>query len=124
MKVTDHVGLIFRGILIALLIIFLVVFYQYSENGRYIYHDRSSENQWDEYAFDTRTGTVYGYFSNPDSKEKPPTFYKIELQTGKIWYNLIQVFNNIPKTAVTPGNFKLDEWAPPSKQPPQTIHPK
>jgi len=94
----EKLNLIYRGILILLILAFLAIFYQYSENGRYAYHREFSEQTTDEWVVDTRTGIIYGYsISDKPGKEQERRSYKIDLRSGKIWYNPLQGVDNIEK---------------------------
>jgi hypothetical protein len=75
MKIDDW----FKSALMVLVIIFLIIFYQYSQNGRYTYvHDPNS----DRWAVDSRTGTLYGA-----SRDEA---IKVEMQLGKITISPMQ----------------------------------
>jgi len=86
----NRAELIYRSLLILLFVAFLVIFYRYSENGRYTYHKYLYNNGEDRYVVDTRTGTVYGHFTGDVGEGKKPFSYKSELLTNKEWYNSIE----------------------------------
>jgi hypothetical protein len=50
----------FKPAILVLGIIFLLILYQYSENGRYTYHKETNNTSNDTCVVDTRTGTIYG----------------------------------------------------------------
>jgi len=76
MKIDDW----FKSALIVFVIIFLIIFYQYSQNGRYThFHNPINMDVW---AVDSRTGTVYGFGSSGAEK--------LELTLGKITTSPIQ----------------------------------
>jgi hypothetical protein len=58
---SEKADLIYRSILILLFIAFLVIFYQYSQNGRYTYHRAKDDAYEYQYIVDSRTGIAYGY---------------------------------------------------------------
>jgi hypothetical protein len=84
MDIKDKIQFIYKSILVVLFIIFLIILYQYSENGRYGYHKEIYDNYEDRYVVDTRTGTIYGV--SLSNKEDNGLSYKMELQTGKVWF--------------------------------------
>lgn len=87
----DKAGLIFRSVLILLIIAFLIIFYQYSQNGRYSYHKEIQDVINNKYVVDTRTGIIYGMTQSSIGRSN---FYEINLKTGKV---LIKPYNIIDK---------------------------
>jgi hypothetical protein len=107
--------LIYRGILVILFIILLLIFHQYSENGRYIYHKEIKATFDDKYVVDTRTGTIYGIINFPEGK--PSEFsYKIDLKTGKLWYMPSQVNDKLTKATTAIRKWTVTDSLP--KKPP------
>jgi len=92
----DKAELIYRGIIIILFVVFLAIFYQYSENGRYTYHKEIEENLINKYVVDTRSATIYGICNRV-----PGTgyFYKMELQTSKMWFTPVKIIEKLPEEA-------------------------
>ena len=76
MTIIEKIGLLFRGIIIVLFIILLVIFYQYSANGRYTYR-HSNDDIW---MLDSRTGILY--LMSINKKER----CKIDLPSGNILF--------------------------------------
>ena len=90
MNMQDKPELIYRSILVILFIVFLAIFYGYSENGRYAYYnekiDNSSQTGHERYVVDTRTGIMYGHIFVV-GEDPQDWYYKNELTTGKYWIN-------------------------------------
>ena len=51
----------FKPALLILAVILLIIFYQFSENGRYVYHKEKISDIDNIYVVDTRTGVIYGH---------------------------------------------------------------
>jgi hypothetical protein len=81
MKIDDW----FKPLLLFLLIIFLIILYSYSQNGRYAFVHSGDNLCWG----DSRTGTLYG-MSNGE-------VVKIEFPLGKMTTSPIQQINRSPK---------------------------
>lgn len=78
---SEKAELIFRGILILLILAFLGIFYQYTENGRYAYHKEIGGITDNKYVVDTRSGIIYGELQSSVGL----SFYEINLKSGKVW---------------------------------------
>jgi hypothetical protein len=73
------IEIINRIIMVVLFVILLIIFYQYTENGRYSYHKgRHSQIE----ILDPRTGIIYG---NEVTDEKKINFYRIDMKKGQVW---------------------------------------
>lgn len=100
MIIQDKQELIYRSILVILIIVFLAIFYGYSENGRYTSFHRETGGMYEQYLVDSRTGTVCGEIRSAVSPYWQ--FYVIELPTGKVWNRrpeVIQSLHEQPKSA-------------------------
>jgi hypothetical protein len=91
MKIADC----FKISIIVILVLLLIIIYQYSNNGRYIYHRQFTDSQNDEYVVDTRTGIIYGYTQNKDQSNKvtKEESYEINLLNGHVIYKPLQTTN-------------------------------
>jgi len=78
---SEKLELAYRGVLILLIIFFLAIFYQYSENGRYSYHKEIQDFIDKRYVVDTRTGIIYG---ETFSTVGQSNFYEIDLKAGRV----------------------------------------
>ncbi|MGA8142081.1 MAG: hypothetical protein WB948_15525 [Desulfobaccales bacterium] len=102
MIIQDKQELIYRNMLVILFIVFIAIFYMYSENGRYAYFHKEIvkgigtykdiDVGWKVSVLDTRTGTIYqhnfeiafpgGAITNTFFKEKMATGRFFEAKAG------------------------------------------
>jgi hypothetical protein len=90
---TMKIGDWFKPAILVLAVIFLLIFYQYSENDRYTYHKEISDSFDNRYVVDSRTGIIYGFMKFFPGRDR---FYKFELQTGKMWFMPAQIMQGLP----------------------------
>jgi hypothetical protein len=64
MKMAD----LFKPAILVLAVIFLLIFYQYSQNGRYTYHEIHDDISESQYVVDSRTGIAYSHVSSTDMR--------------------------------------------------------
>jgi hypothetical protein len=84
----------FKPLILIFAAIFLIVFYLYSENGRYTYHKEIGELINNKYIVDTRSGIIYG---EVDTSVGQSNFYEKNLKTGLILLKPHKIINNIYK---------------------------
>lgn len=84
----------FKPVILIFAAIFLIVFYQYSENGRYTYNKEMGNLIDNKYVVDTRSGIIYGEINSTVSQSN---FYETNLKTGKTWLKPHKIINNMSK---------------------------
>jgi len=92
----EKAELIYRSVLILLIVAFLAILYQYSENGRYTFHKEINDTTTNKYVVDTRSGIIYGEVTGGFTSNN---FYKINLKTGEIWISPVKYIDNIPEAS-------------------------
>ena len=98
MKIDDW----FKFIALILAVVFLFIFYRYSDNGRYIYHKEIGGVIDNKYIIDTRSGIIYGETASSLGRSN---FYEINLITGEVILKPHKIIDNM-STASPEGKNK------------------
>lgn len=89
----------FQPAILILVFIFLVILWQYAENGRYTYHKEIGDLIDNKYVVDTRSGIIYGEINSIVGQSN---FYETNLKIGQILLKPHKIINNMYKESATP----------------------